>query len=76
MYMFFMFENARFVVNKRPHHRCIYLLHRRLGHASFSIINKTLALLGKEKVEGCNLYLDCDVCKQCKSKVHSLAKKK
>lgn len=63
------------VVNKSPRYRSLYLLHQHLGHTNFSTINKTLALLGKEKVEGCSQFLDCNICKQCKSKEHPVAKK-
>ena len=65
---------AKVVSNSCEHDSCVHLLHRRLRHASFQVINKTLSLLRKEKVKKCNKFLDCKVCKSVKSKVFSLAK--
>lgn len=63
------------VVSKGLHTKCVHLLHRRLGHVSFDAIKKTLALLNKEQVDGCKTFLDCDICKRCKSKAHLVAQK-
>lgn len=51
------------------HKDCVHLLHRSLGHVSFSTISKILDVLGDScKPQRCHLYLDCQVCKQTKAK--------
>lgn len=60
---------VQMVSNKCPHERCIHLMHLRLGHMGYNVINKTLRG-GKCKI----LYLlDCQVCKNMKSKSYPVA---
>lgn len=44
------------------------MLHRHLGDMGY-IINKTLSLLGNEKVKKCDCFLNCQVFKSVKSKI-------
>lgn len=53
---------------------CIHLLHRRLGHPSFSIVAKRVACSEGLKINSCSCYFDCSVCKREKSRAAPVAK--
>ncbi|CAI5791960.1 Retrovirus-related Pol polyprotein from transposon TNT 1-94 [Podarcis lilfordi] len=63
------------VQNVPTHDMCIHLLHRRLAHASFKALNKTLELCGGMKnIKSCDNYLDCNICKEVKSRACPVAR--
>lgn len=68
------FLEAQAVQNKPLHDNCQHLIHRRLGHVSYKVINKTLALLGGHEVANCNNFLDYQLCKQVKAKAYPKSK--
>uniref|UniRef100_A0A2D4K5N5 GAG-pre-integrase domain-containing protein n=1 Tax=Micrurus paraensis TaxID=1970185 RepID=A0A2D4K5N5_9SAUR len=60
--------------NVAKHVSCVDLLHRKLGHASFKVVQKMNQYAEGLHVKECKAYLDCAVCKTSKSKAFPISK--
>ncbi|XP_060549059.1 uncharacterized protein LOC132712237 [Pantherophis guttatus] len=62
-------------IGKPMHDNCAHLLHRKLGHASFPVIQKMANCTEGAIIKNCENYLECSVCKCSKLKVKPRPKK-
>lgn len=63
------------LTNRHCHaENCMHLLHRRLGHPSYPMLEKTLACTKRMTVNKCACFLDCSVCKSEKCRAVPVAK--
>ncbi|CAI5797299.1 DDE-type integrase/transposase/recombinase [Podarcis lilfordi] len=67
---------AQVVQDNLPVHKgCVHELHRKLGHANFHVLSEMQKVCKNLKVNSCNCFLDCNVCKMAKSKRKPMASK-
>ena len=60
---------------KPTHDSCIRLLHKRMSHAIFKVLEKIIPISPGINMKNCNKYLDCATCKEVKTKACRTSKK-